>query len=128
MAVLFGLPLGGITRFSPVISSTAIGPTWLTGFDYGPEGSTVAIVVVLALIFAVTYTTRDLDYEYAQPAIIPGGVPVDIDEISRRQHEAAMGPAQPAAPQIVQIEGVQPQNNSPQQAGEPASQREEKRD
>jgi hypothetical protein len=125
MAVLFGLPLSGVTRFSPVISSTAIGPTWLTGFDYGPEGSTVAIVVLIALIFAVTYTTRDLDYEYAQPAIIPGGIAVDIDEISRRQHEAAMGPAQPAPAQIVQIEGVQSQDNPPQQASEPISPPEE---
>lgn len=126
MAVVFGLPLGGLTRFSPVISSTAIGPTWLTGFDYGPEGSTVAIVVMLALIFAVTYTTRDLDFEYAQPAIVPGGIPVDIDEISRRQHEAAMGPPQPAQPQMVQIEGIQ--NNNPQQTIEPAPPVEDRRE
>ena len=123
MAVLFGLPLSGVTRFSPVISSTAIGPTWLTGFDYGPEGSVVAIVVVLALVFAVTYTTRDLDYEYGQPVIVAGGIPVDIDDVARRQHEAAMGPAQPAPPQIVQIEGVQPQENPPQQADEPGEKR-----
>ena len=115
MTILFGLPLSGLTQFSPVISSTALGPTWLTGFDYGPEGSAVAIVVMIGLIIATVYATRDLKHKYAQPVIVPAGIPVDIDAISRRQHEAAMGPSQAAAPQIVQIEGVQPsppQNNS----------------
>lgn len=120
MAVLFGLPLSGITRFSPVITSTALGPTWLTGYDYGPEGSAVGIIVILGLIIAAIYSTRDLSYKYNQPVIIPGGIPVDIDAISRRQHEAAMGPSQPAPPQIVQINGVQPA--PPPQASEPASQ------
>src|SRR6185437_2126824 len=39
MAVLFGLPLSGLTRFSPVITSTALGPNWLSGLNYGPEAS-----------------------------------------------------------------------------------------
>jgi len=109
MAVLFGLPLSGLTQFSPVISSTALGPTWLTGFDYGPEGSAVGIVVILALIIATIYATRDLKHQYAQPIIVPAGIPVDIDAAARRQHEAAMGPAEPAPPQIVQIVGMPPQ-------------------
>ncbi|HEU4982260.1 MAG TPA: CPBP family glutamic-type intramembrane protease [Acidobacteriaceae bacterium] len=58
MAVLFGLPLSGTTRFSPVITSTAIGSTWLTGFNYGPEGSAVGIVVMLALIPLTFWATR----------------------------------------------------------------------
>jgi membrane protease YdiL (CAAX protease family) len=58
MAVLFGLPLSGTTRFSPVITSTAIGPTWLTGFDYGPEGSAVGIAVILALVPVTFWVTR----------------------------------------------------------------------
>jgi hypothetical protein len=82
--------------------------------------------VMLGLIVVTVYATRDLAYQYAQPVIVPGGIPVDIDAISRRQHEAAMGPSQPAQPQIVQIEGV-PQT-APQPPGEPGSQREEKRD
>jgi uncharacterized protein len=120
MAVIFGLPLSGLTQFSPVISSTAIGPTWLTGFDYGPEGSAVGIVVVLGLIIVTLYATRDLKHKYAQPVIVAAGIPVDIDAISRRQHEAAMGPSQPVQPQIVQIAGVQQQQSS-EQASEPAS-------
>lgn len=107
MAVLFGLPLSGITRFSPVISSTALGSAWLTGYEYGPDGSALAIIIMFGLIIATIYSTRDLQHKYAQPVIIPGGIPVDIDAISRRQHETAMGPSQPAAPKIVQINGVQ---------------------
>ncbi|HTV06424.1 MAG TPA: type II CAAX endopeptidase family protein [Acidobacteriaceae bacterium] len=116
MAVLFGLPLSGLTRYSPVISSTALGPTWLTGFDYGPEGSAVGMVVVLLLIAATIFATRDLKHKYAQPVIIAAGIPVDIDAIARRQHEAAMGPVQPATPQVVQISGVQPEKIQPQRA------------
>ena len=121
MAVLFGLPLSGLTRFSPVISSTALGPTWLTGFDYGPEGSAVGIVVVFLLIFVTVAATRDLKHKYAQPVIVAAGIPVDIDAIARRQHEAAMGPATPAEPQIVQIAGVQPERIQQQPAADPAS-------
>jgi uncharacterized protein len=124
MAILFGLPLSGLTQFSPVISSTALGPTWLTGFDYGPEGSAVGIFVILALVVVIIYATRDLKHKYAQPVIVAAGIPVDIDAISRRQHEAAMGPSQPAAPQFVQIEGIQPAPGNERQVGESASQRE----
>jgi hypothetical protein len=112
MAVLFGLPLSGLTQFSPVISTTALGPTWLTGFDYGPEGSAVAIIVILALIIVTIKATRDLKHQYAQPVIIPGGIPVDLDAVSRRQHEAAMGPSTPAAPQMVQISGIEPPSSN----------------
>ncbi len=118
MAVLFGLPLSGLTRFSPVIASTAIGPTWLTGFDYGPEGSAVGIVVILALVIVTIYATRNLKHQYAQPVIVAAGIPVDIDAMARRQHEAAMGPAMPVEPQIVQISGMQSAN---QQVSEPVS-------
>jgi len=107
MGVLFGLPISGITNFSPVIASNSVGPLWITGGDYGPEGSLVCAIVILVLIFVLISATRDLKYRYAQPVIVPGGIPVDIDAISRRQHEAAIGPQTPAAPQIVQISGVQ---------------------
>lgn len=124
MAVLFGLPLSGLTQFSPIISSTAIGPTWLTGFDYGPEGSAIAAVVILALIIVTFYATRDLKHRYAQPVIVAAGIPVDIDAISRRQHEAAMGPPQPPQPQIIKIAGIQtppPQSASESESREPSN-------
>jgi len=111
MGILFGLPISGITNFSPVVASNTVGPLWITGGDYGPEGSLVCAVVIIVLIFVMFSATRDLKHRYAQPVIVPGGIPVDLDAISRRQHEAAMGPQTPAAPQIVQISGVQSSNN-----------------
>lgn len=107
MGILFGLPISGITDFSPVISSNAVGPAWITGSDYGPEGSGIAAIVLLVLMIVLLSATRDLKHRYAQPVIVPGGMPVDIDTIARRQHEAAMGaPAAPAAPALVQIANV----------------------
>ena len=63
--------------------------------------------MILVLIFVLISATRDLKYRYAQPVIVAGGIPVDIDAISRRQHEVAMGPQTPAQPQIVQISGLE---------------------
>ena len=96
MAVLFGLPLVGLTRFSPVISSTALGPTWLTGLDYGPEGSAIAIVVMLGLIVLTLYATRGLSWQYAHPAPIPSGSPEDILSAAPHPNEPIITP--PPAP------------------------------
>lgn len=108
MGILFGLPISGITIFSPVVSSNAVGPLWITGGDYGPEGSAIGALVLLVLMLVLVSATRDLKHRYAQPVIVPGGIPVDLDAIARRQHEAAMGaaPASPATPQLVQIAGI----------------------
>ena len=111
MGILFGLPISGITSFSPVVASNTVGPLWFTGGDYGPEGGLICAIVILVLIFVTIRATRDLKYRYAQPVIIPGGIPVDLDAISRRQHEQAMGPQPPPLPQIVQISGIQAPNN-----------------
>lgn len=106
MGVLFGLPVSGLTRFSPLIRTYSWGPIWLTGDGYGPEGGAMAIVVLAALLIVMMMVTRDLKYRWAQPVIVPGGIAVDIDAISRQQHEAAMGQQAPAAPGLVQIGGV----------------------
>jgi membrane protease YdiL (CAAX protease family) len=105
MGLLFGLPVSGMRTFSPVISTNAHGPVWLTGDGYGPEGSAVAAAVLLAALGALMYVTRDYAWEYAQPVVIPGGIPVDIDAAAARMHETAMAsPAEiSAAPKLVQI-------------------------
>ena len=113
MGILFGLPISGITNFSPVIASNTIGPVWITGGDYGPEGSAVCAVVLLVLLIVTYIATGDLKHRYAQPVIIAGGIPVDVDAIARRQHEAAMGPATVAEPQLVQIGGITPASLPP---------------
>jgi hypothetical protein len=112
MGPLFGLPLSGYTGFgggfSPVVQSLPLGPDALTGADYGPEGSVVAVLVLCFGLWLIMRVTREYSSRYGYPEIIPGGIPVDIDAAARRQHEAAMGPAQPEEPKLVQIGDLPP--------------------
>ncbi len=102
-ALLFGLAVSGVSSHSPVVQGNPMGPFWLTGGGFGLDGSWVTFVVFLAALPVVYRITRDLDFRYNAPVIVPGGIPVDLDAASRRQHEAAMGAAEPAAPGLVQI-------------------------
>jgi membrane protease YdiL (CAAX protease family) len=114
MGLLFGLPVSGLTIFSPVVSSYTRGPVWLTGGGYGPEGGAVVIGVLLALFVVLMRSTRELKHQYAGPVIIPGGLPVDIDALARRQHEQAMGEnIPPAGSQLVQILTLSPPAQMP---------------
>ena len=90
MAVLFGLPVSGLD-FSAVVSSNSVGPTWLTGGGYGPEGSLTAVVVLVVSLVVLVKMTREYAWKYAQPVIVPGGIPVDLDAAQARVHEAAQG-------------------------------------
>lgn len=109
MAPLFGLPLSGISEraggFTPVVQTIAVGPDFLTGGDYGPEGSGFAVLVLLLLgVWLIMRATRELNHRYGHPEIIAAGIPVDMDAAARRQHESATRPAtEAAAPALVQI-------------------------
>jgi hypothetical protein len=102
-ALVFGLAINGVNGHSPVVQGNPMGPFWLTGGGFGLDGSWVAFVALLIALPVVYRLTRNLDYRYNAPVIVPGGIPVDMDAAGRRQHEAAMGPAAPAAPSLVQI-------------------------
>jgi len=102
-ALLFGLAISGETRHSPVVQGNPMGPFWLTGGGYGLDGSWVAFVILLIAIPVVYRLTRELDYIYNAPVIVPGGIPVDLSAASQRQHEAATTPAAATAPSLVQI-------------------------
>jgi len=123
MGILFGLPVSGLTVFNPVVTTNALGPVWLTGSGYGPEGSAIAVLVLPVLIIILVRATRDYAHKYAQPVIVPGGIPVDLDAIARRQHEAVMGSvaaATPNEPQLVQISPAPASSNgSSSQTEEP---------
>src|ERR1700677_1949784 len=110
MCVLFGLPVSGITEFSPVIQSNTVGPTWITGGDYGPEASAVTAIVILIGIFIVYRTTRGYAYLYTQPVIIPAGTPVNLDAMSSTlaPHHPVAPPPPPAGTPLVQIESISP--------------------
>jgi hypothetical protein len=102
-ALLFGLTVSGVNSHSPVVQGDPMGPFWLTGGGYGLDASWVAFVVLLAALPVVFRVTRDLDYRYNAPMIVPGGIPVDLDAAARKQHEAATRTAEPAAQGLVQI-------------------------
>ena len=119
-AILFGLPVSGRTEFSPIISTYTAGPEWLTGGGVGPEGSVVAILVLIGLLIATARATRELRHRWAMPEIIGAGIPVDIDDIARKQHAEGMGPgaaagdaAQPGSPALIQIAPA-PRHDPPQ--------------
>ena len=102
-ALIFGLPVAGVSSHSPLIEGNPMGPFWLTGGGFGLDASWFACIVLLAAFPIVYRLTRDLDFRYNVPVIVPGGIPVDLDAAARRQHESAMGPAEPPAPSLVQI-------------------------
>ncbi len=106
-SLLFGLPIGGVSRYTPVVQSSTRGTEWFTGGDYGPDAAGFTVLVFIVAIFVLLRLTRDYAYRYATPEIVAAGIPVDIDAISKRQHEEGMGPViEPATPRLVQIGGV----------------------
>jgi uncharacterized protein len=102
-ALVFGLAVSGVNSHSPVVQGDPMGPFWLTGGGFGLDGTWMTFFILIASLSVVYRITRDLDYRYNAPVIVPGGMPVDLDAIARSQHEAAMGTAEPAAPSLVQI-------------------------
>jgi len=105
-ALLFGLAVSGVNSHSPVVQGDPMGPFWLTGGGFGLDGTWVAFAVLFAGLLVMFRVTRDLEFKDNAPVIVSGGIPVDMDAATRKQHEAAMGPVEPAAPILVQIAPV----------------------
>jgi uncharacterized protein len=108
-ALIFGLTISGVNSHSPVIQGDPMGPFWLTGGGFGLDGSWLVFFVFLIAIPVVYRLTRELDFRYNAPELVPGGIPVDLDAAARQQHEAAMG--EPAPPPLVQIYPAAPQTS-----------------
>lgn len=102
-ALLFGLAISGDGSHSPVVQGDPVGPFWLTGGGFGLDGTWVAFLAMIVALPVVFRITRDLDFQYNAPVLVPGGIPVDLDAAARAQHEKAMGEQTPAAPALVQI-------------------------
>jgi len=58
LGVGFGLPVSGIRDFAVLVRGHATGPVWLTGGDYGIEGSAVATVVILLSVIPIVRLYR----------------------------------------------------------------------
>jgi hypothetical protein len=100
-ALVFGLAICGDNSHSPVVQGNPMGPFWLTGGGYGLDGSWVAFVLLLVALPVVYRLTRDLDYQWNAPVIVPAGIPVDLSAAAKSQHETAMGTATPGLVQIL---------------------------
>jgi hypothetical protein len=105
-ALIFGLTVSGVNSHSPVVQGNPMGPFWLTGGGFGLDGSWVALLALLIALPVVYRLTRELDYKYNAPVIVPGGIAVDISAAARVQHETAMGSTAEPAPGLVQIAPV----------------------
>jgi hypothetical protein len=77
-AVLFGLPLAGLTTFSTVVETRAIGPDWLTGGDFGPGAALLTLFMVLGAIVVLIRATDDFAWEYTRPPIVAAGYDVTV--------------------------------------------------
>lgn len=112
-ALIFGLAVGGVNSNSPIVQGNPMGPFWVTGGGFGLDGTWITFAVLLLAIPIVFRITRELDFRYNAPEILPAGIPVDLDAAARAQHEAAMVTAQPAAaPALVQIAPAAPPNSA----------------
>jgi uncharacterized protein len=121
-ALIFGLAVSGVSSHSPIVEGNPMGPFWLTGGGFGLDASWFACLVLLCSFPVLHRITRDLDFRYNVPVVVPGGIPVDLDAASRRQHESAMGPAaEPAGAALVQILPAYPPPPREQPASESAA-------
>jgi len=104
-ALIFGLAVSGVTSHSSVVEGNPMGPFWVTGGGYGLDGSWISAMVLLMAFPVVYRVTRELDFRYNAPVIIPGGIAVDLEAAARSQHEAATRTDDPgpAVPSLVQI-------------------------
>ncbi len=107
-ALLFGLAVAGVNSNSPVIQGNPMGPFWVTGGGFGLEGSWITLILVAIALPVVYRATREMDYRYNAPELVPAGIPVDIGAAAHAQHNAAMGSTEPNAPGLVQVIGPAP--------------------
>ncbi len=54
----FGLPVSGLSEFAVIVRTQAQGPRWVTGGDYGIEGSVVGTIVILLGFVPMVLLTR----------------------------------------------------------------------
>jgi membrane protease YdiL (CAAX protease family) len=102
-ALVFGLPISGVSKHSPVVQGDPLGSFTLAGANFGLDGSWLAFFILLLAMPFLYRATRELDFRYNAPVLIPGGIAVDLDAAARSQHEAATRPDIPEVKPLVQI-------------------------
>ncbi len=105
-AILFGLPIAGNASYISLLSTDTTGSALLTGGPYGPEAAAFTLLVLLAAVPLLYRITRDYEWAYTHPPIIPAGYEVTIAPPAAH---TAMETAAAAAPApLVQILGSTP--------------------
>jgi membrane protease YdiL (CAAX protease family) len=102
-ALLFGLPVNGVSSHSPVVQGDPLGSLSLSGAEFGLDGSWMAFWILLGAMPFVYRATRELNFVHNAPVLIPAGMAVDMDAAARRQHESATRPEAPEVKPLVQI-------------------------
>lgn len=92
-ALLFGLTVCGVSSHSSVVQGNPMGSFRITGGGFGLDGTWIAFFVVLAAFPVVVQMTRDLNFKYNAPVIVPGGIAVDLESMAQTQRDAATTPA-----------------------------------
>jgi hypothetical protein len=59
LGLVFGLPVSGLTDFSVIVKSRALGPKWLTGGAYGIEGGALGTIVIVLGLLPMLWFTRN---------------------------------------------------------------------
>jgi uncharacterized protein len=77
IGILFGLPISGISNFASIVQSRTFGQLWLTGGDYGPEGASWTVIVLLIGIAILVRITRDYAWHYTYVPIVAAGYPME---------------------------------------------------
>ena len=112
IAVLFGLPISGITDFAAIVQTHTFGHRWLTGGDYGPEGAAFTVIVLLIGIAILIRMTRDYAWHYTYVPIVAAGYPMDAPPPAAHVAMEQQAKPAPAASALVQILPSTPQTRS----------------
>jgi membrane protease YdiL (CAAX protease family) len=78
MRVLLGLPIAGLASYDALVTTSVSGRPWLTGGDYGPQGSIASLLVIALSLIALYALTRDYAWNYTHPPILPAGYAVVV--------------------------------------------------
>ena len=62
LGLLFGLPVSGVMQFAVMVRSKIKGPGWITGGDYGIEGSALGTAVIIVGMVLVLVFVKQRQY------------------------------------------------------------------